>query len=312
MHSRKIRHTHLEDRRATTSLLVLYPFTCISTPTRDPYTLPHAHQLLAQLLHAELALLCMLQDPPALHVLLASHAVHDVVRVVIKVTTALREHLVHVLCLTKHTKELVVLGEVLIRHRDADLVHDRGDELIPLDDRVDAGRHVLAEEFIEDGAVGFLKGGGGVLDELERAEEDMTLFGLDDVLVDELLNESKERGWTYIRPRRDGAVDLRVALQLSHDLLLDRPTGFDGRHLLKSPGNSHSSREGPSGGSDLASDGDAVLERVAVASLLPPILRGARRNHRRRANRGCDLARNGAHGSAALRARGSRRDFGVR
>jgi hypothetical protein len=54
-------------------------------------------------------------------------------------------------------------------------------------------RHVLAQEIVENGAVGFFKGGGGVLDQLERAEEDVTLFGLDDVLVDKLRNESREK-----------------------------------------------------------------------------------------------------------------------
>jgi hypothetical protein len=126
-------------------------------------------------------------------VLLSRHAVYDVVRVVIEVTTALGEHLVHIFGLTKHPKELVVLGEVLICHQNADLVDDRGDIRISLDDRVKVRRHVLAQEIVENGAVGFFKGGGGVLDQLERAEEDVTLFGLDDVLVDKLRNESREK-----------------------------------------------------------------------------------------------------------------------
>jgi hypothetical protein len=46
---------------------------------------------------------------------------------------------------------------------------------------VEGRRHVLAQEIVENGAVGFSKGGSGVLDQLERAEEDVTLFGLIDV-----------------------------------------------------------------------------------------------------------------------------------
>jgi hypothetical protein len=43
IYSRKVRHAHTEAHHTTTSLLVLSHGTSISTLTRDPYALPHAH-----------------------------------------------------------------------------------------------------------------------------------------------------------------------------------------------------------------------------------------------------------------------------
>jgi hypothetical protein len=118
-----------------------------------------------------------------------------------------------------------------------------------------------------------------------------------------------EREEAYIRVGSDGAVDHHLGLRLSLHLHLRRHTRVHGRHgTEQKTSGRHSRRNLAEGGSGIASDGDGVLEGGSVASLLVSIPRGARGNHGRRADRGCDLAQERARYGPS----GSRRDSHVR